>query len=126
MTLIEKIISKKDFIVIVLLIVASILLCIIFYRLNSTEGLKVVVTINGDIYKEYSLSEDIVDNIKIDDNENTLVIEQGKVYVSEADCKDKICVNHKAISNVGETIICLPHKLVVEIKGEEIAEYDIK
>jgi len=37
------------------------------------------------------------------------------VDVIEADCPDKICVKHTNIKNAGETIICLPHKLVIEI-----------
>ena len=36
-----------------------------------------------------------------------------------ADCRDQICVRHRAVSAVGESIICLPHKLVVEITTGE-------
>ena len=48
--------------------------------------------------------------------ESFIEIKDGEVSVKEADCPDKICVNHKKISNVGESIICLPHKLVIEIR----------
>ena len=42
----------------------------------------------------------------------------GKASMAKADCPDKICVNHAAISKKGETIVCLPHKVVVEVVDE--------
>lgn len=43
-------------------------------------------------------------------------IKAGKVSVIDADCHDKVCVNTKAIDQGGEMIVCLPHKLYVQIK----------
>jgi len=34
-------------------------------------------------------------------------------------------VEHKKVDKVGETIVCLPHKMVVEITGEGEAEMDM-
>lgn len=48
--------------------------------------------------------------------ENVIVIKNGKVSVTSADCPDQICVKQGAISEKGETIVCLPHKLVIEIQ----------
>lgn len=48
---------------------------------------------------------------------NLISVANGIVVVEAADCKDQICVRHKAISSKGESIICLPHRLVVEIVG---------
>ena len=45
--------------------------------------------------------------------------------MKEADCPDQICVRHKAISKSGESIVCLPHKVVVEISSEEEQDVDI-
>ena len=45
------------------------------------------------------------------------MVKDGKVSVTEADCPDKVCVNTGEISKSGDTIVCLPHKLVVEIEG---------
>jgi hypothetical protein len=50
------------------------------------------------------------------DSYNVMLIEDNCVNIIDADCPDKVCVNHSSIESVGETIICLPHKLVVEIK----------
>ena len=47
---------------------------------------------------------------------NTVEIKNGKVRVSSADCKNQICVNHKPISKRGESIICLPNKVLAEVE----------
>ncbi|KAI4447103.1 hypothetical protein C823_001622 [Eubacterium plexicaudatum ASF492] len=41
-----------------------------------------------------------------------------------ADCPDQLCVHQKAISGQGETIVCLPNKIVVEIAEGEDADLD--
>lgn len=46
---------------------------------------------------------------------NVIEVKGGKVSVSYADCRDKICVDHKPISQEGEIIVCLPHRLTVEV-----------
>ena len=46
---------------------------------------------------------------------NTLWVERGRICVSEADCPDQICVNQGWISNGAVPIICLPHRLMIEI-----------
>lgn len=49
---------------------------------------------------------------------NLLFVSDGVVRMEAADCRDQICVHHRPVSRGGESIICLPHKLVVEIQGE--------
>ena len=51
---------------------------------------------------------------------NLISVKDGMVVVEAADCKDQICVRHKPVSSKGESIICLPHGLVVEIVGDDI------
>lgn len=77
----------------------------------------VEVTIDGRLYGEFPLYEDTVVDIDEPLGHNTIVISGGQVCISEADCPDRYCVKHSAVSKIGETIICLPHKLVVEIKS---------
>ena len=48
---------------------------------------------------------------------NLLSVSASDVSMAAADCRDQICVRHKPISGGGESIICLPHKLAVEIQG---------
>ena len=47
---------------------------------------------------------------------NIIEIKGGTVKVKDADCTDGICVKHAPISKAGETIVCLPHQLTVEVE----------
>lgn len=48
---------------------------------------------------------------------NLMAVSETGVSMEAADCPDQICVHHIPIKGGGESIICLPHKLVVEIQG---------
>lgn len=48
---------------------------------------------------------------------NVITVEQGRIRVSEADCPDRVCVNQGWISDGAVPIVCLPHRLMVEIEG---------
>lgn len=48
---------------------------------------------------------------------NLLAVSGSGVSMEAADCRDQICVRHIPVTDSGESIICLPHKLVVEILG---------
>ena len=75
-------------------------------------------SVNNKEYGIYSLDKNQTVTIGEDDWENILIIKDGKASMAKADCPDKICVNHAAISKKGETIVCLPHKVVVEVVDE--------
>lgn len=58
-------------------------------------------------------------------NYNTVEIKGGSVSVTEASCKNQVCVRHGSISSPGESIVCLPNRLVVSIEGSgKGGEYD--
>ncbi len=106
--------------VIVIIAVAVLL----FTTATREQGDRVVVKINGVETQSYSLSENIKFEIKTGKNNeeyNVVVIENGKVRVTEADCPDGICEDYRPISYVGQTIVCLPHKVVIEIVGDKTA-----
>ncbi len=77
------------------------------------------ITIDGELVEELSLMRNCEARYETERGYNIVKIEDGTVTVSEASCPDKICVNHRPISKTGETIVCLPNKLVVEIVGGE-------
>ena len=89
---------------------------LIFY-LNRTEGSTVVVSVDGKKVAEYPLSVD--GTYYLNNGTNVLVIEDGYAYISEANCPGfQDCVEEGKKHFVGETITCLPNKLIVEITGE--------
>ena len=118
---------KKDIILIVVLILAVSVAGILYYLCRG-EGDTVAVTVNGKPYGTYSLAEDRTVEIRTgeDGNEiNLLVIENGKARVVEASCPDGICAAHKPISRDGESIVCLPHRVVVTVRVSESDEPDV-
>ena len=66
---------------------------------------------NGTVY-----SGSLFENKIIELEGNTVVIENGSAFILSADCKNQICVNHKPITGEGESIICLPNQVLVEIE----------
>jgi hypothetical protein len=103
------------FIAALLLIVALAGLAIYFLR---GEGNAVTVTVDGRHFGTYSLSTDRTVEIRTgEDGEelNLLIIRGGKAYVETATCPDGICAAHKPVSREGESIVCLPHKVVITV-----------
>ena len=97
----------------------------LFYSAGADKGLTAVVTVDGEFREELILKEN--EPVAIDTLRGFNIVEtkDGQVFVTEADCRDQICVEHKKVDKVGETIVCLPHKMVVEIVGEGDAEMDM-
>ena len=75
------------------------------------------VQIDGSTVMELPLDEDAQVVLGEGGHTNTLMIENGTARVIAAGCPDQICVNHGAIRYAGESIVCLPHRLVVSIEG---------
>ena len=71
----------------------------------------------------YALSEDLLLTIG-EDEYNTLQIKDGAAAVIEANCGDHTCVRMGAVSRDGETIVCLPHHLIVRVEGGEAGPFD--
>ncbi len=89
-------------------------------KLAQKKGGFAVVEINGAETARYPLDTDIEIVIETaDGHENLLVIENGFARIEDADCPDRLCVKQGRIGMAGESIICLPHRLVVRIAGEE-------
>lgn len=113
--------KKKDIILIgTILVIALVSFLVLNLRSNHT-GNTVIVSVSGEIYGKYPLNENRVIDVNENKGHNRIVINDGKVYMEEADCPDKYCVSQGKISKTGETIVCLPHKLSVEIKNQSEA-----
>lgn len=120
----KKRFGKAD--VILLFIIFFILvLAVTFSLLLKKEGASVVITVEGNVYRTVPLTENQEIEIKKDGTViNILSIRDGKADMKSATCPDKLCVHQKPVSKSGETIVCLPHEVVVEVKGNEKGEFD--
>ena len=91
------------------------LLFLVFTLVLRKPGSVAVVEINGEVAGEYSLSEDGV--FVLNGGTNTLVIEDGEAYLTNSDCPDHTCERTGKIRYVGQTVVCLPNRLSVTVKG---------
>lgn len=87
-------------------------------------GSEAVVTIDGVVYARLSLALDETLALPETAGGSVLVVQNGEISVQSAACPDQICVAHKPVSRQGETIVCLPYRVLVEIVGDDAATPD--
>ena len=98
---------------------------ITWYSAASTREAEAVVEVDGQEQGRYPLDQDTSVEIRLEDGSyNLLEIKDGKADITEASCPDKICVDHRPVSRRGESLVCLPNKVVVEIENGQEAEVD--
>lgn len=85
-------------------------------RIEPSAKLVVVVSRNLKEIHRFDLKENRIVDIE---DYGKLSIKSGKVKVLAASCRDKICVHTNEIKHEGEAIICLPNKIIIEIRREE-------
>ncbi len=106
-----------------LLIAALLVLLVIRNRQERETGTDAVVTVRtSDGDEVYPLNKDGV--FSLNGGTNTLVIENGEAWVSEANCPDKVCMGMGKISKNGEFIACLPNQVIIVVEGGEESPVD--
>lgn len=109
---------RNDLILIGVLLVVLVLVGLAFWLFRGT-GDAVIVEVDGKLYGTYLLSKDQTVEIRTGEDGkelNLLVIKDGKAFVETATCRDGICAAHSPIFREGESIVCLPHKVVITVK----------
>ena len=116
-------IKKADIILAVILVITGISASV-FSVMNISDGQTVVVSVAGEEYGRYNLSEDQNIVVKQDGHSNEIIIKDGSVSMVFSDCKNQVCVNTGAVSKTSQSIVCLPNKVMVEIEEGGEPEYD--
>ena len=78
------------------------------------------ITLDGELLREIPLDEveeSYSFTVDAEGGSNTILVEPGRIRVSEADCPDQVCVGQGFISDGTVPVVCLPHKLIIEIVG---------
>lgn len=102
---------KKGDIIIIISVALALVISIAGLIIFSKQGSTVTIKQNNEIVYIESIGKD--NTVTLDGN--TVIIEDGFVYMLNASCKNQVCVNTGKISKKGESIICLPNKVTVEI-----------
>lgn len=104
---------------------------IVLYALMQADGgtsMKAIVHDGDGGVHELSLAENQERAITTSLGTNVVIVENGAVYVREADCENQDCVHQGKVSAPGKQIICLPHKLWIEVVSDgetSAAEMDV-
>ena len=108
-----------------LILALLVLAGILFYNYRSAgeQGASVVVLLNGEEAARYPLGRN--GSYSLNGGTNTLVIENGYAWMSEAACPDQICVHMGKIHLDGQLIVCLPNGVIVTVEGGEDSGVDI-
>lgn len=108
--------KKGDIIVSLALLAISLLMAFGLSQIGTKSSGQILrIEKNSELYKEVSLDKD--QEIIIDDgvHYNKIVIKDGVATMEEANCRDQICTHMSPISIDGETIICLPNRIFLEV-----------
>ncbi len=113
---------RIDIIVISAILLVSLSL-FAFAALTKKRGAVVVVEIDGVTVGEFSLNESRT--CSLNGGSNVLVIENGAAYLNFSDCPDHTCEKTGKIKYVGQTIVCLPNRLSITVKGDADGGIDL-
>ena len=112
--------KKQNVIFIIILLIASFtMLFFIIMGKQTQKGDKVLIYVNGTMVQEGSLEVEAEIVIHGNPGDNVLVIRDRKAYMKEASCENHVCIQQGEVSRNGETIICMPNQIIVEVSAEK-------
>ena len=110
--------KKKDIIIIALALLAALALYLVSQVSLGAEASVVVVTVDGEEVLRKPLAMENRYEIAQDDGSlNVIRVEDGAVFMEEANCRDGLCLRQSRLRNQAGTIVCLPHEVVVKLTG---------
>ena len=108
--------TKNDIFLLTLLVILGVTLSVWIYFPSSPGNNILEVRLNGQVQMSLPLNENTEQKISgADGATNRFLIQDGSVKMTEASCHDHTCIDTGSIHNAGETIVCLPHRLVLAI-----------
>ncbi|MDR1564816.1 MAG: NusG domain II-containing protein [Oscillospiraceae bacterium] len=124
----KKILTKKDLILVGILLAAAIICILLANAPSRGGGLTAVITQDGRLLYSVELSSVKEPyTIKIDgDYPLEIRLESKAVQVQNASCKDKLCMASGRLDRAGQQAVCLPNRTVVRIvsSSDKSEEWD--
>lgn len=106
-------------VIVIMLIISAILI----FRPTNTHFSKVVVRVDGIVTQSLPLDENTKLTIETASGYNHLVIQNGTIFIDNADCPDHLCMQQGVVSpnNVstrplGPSLVCLPHRVTITME----------
>ena len=115
--------KTRNWILVFTVFCAVCLLLFALLKLNGRGAKIAEISVDGTVIETIDLSrvkEPYDIPIDTQYGHNTVHVERGAISVTEADCPDQICVAMGKLDGSGIPIICMPHRLVILVEGDEI------
>ena len=109
--------KKNDILLLCAILALAAVIFAVFFVIMDDNGSYTVVTVDGELYAKLPLNEDTELLVSTEYGENLVTVRNGKVYVTDADCPDKVCVKTGEATEM-ISIVCLPHRLTVTVEAE--------
>lgn len=110
---------KREILLIIIILAAAALLYLGTRIINAKPARQVEISVDGEVVHVLDLRKDTELTIKgYGGGTNHLVIKDGRIRADEASCPDKVCVNQGFIDRTGQSIVCLPNRMIARIIGE--------
>lgn len=111
--------KKKDIMIIAAALLCALALYLVSQVAMDAEASTVVVTVDGkEMLRRPLAMENSYEIAQEDGALNVIRVEDGAVFMQEANCRDGLCIRQGKMKNAAKTIVCLPHKLVVQLTGD--------
>ncbi|ERT61013.1 NusG domain II-containing protein [Megasphaera vaginalis (ex Srinivasan et al. 2021)] len=123
--------KKGDILLIVFLLLCSFIPEGIFLLSGADTAMDktyAVIYVDGEMYKTLPLSEHTGTDtftIRTERGFNTVVVKENTIGIVEADCPDGVCISEGFISKPGATSVCLPHKVLIEVRASDNSDADV-
>lgn len=95
------------------------------WHTTNSSNLAAVVHDSDGNERRLPLDQDATLEVTTSLGRNVIVVQSGEVRVAEADCPQGSCMQQQPISRPGQQLICLPHKLWVEVLSGEDASSEL-
>ena len=105
--------KKRDLLITAILLLSAILLWFGIRLVSPRQAASIRITVDGNEFGIFSLTKDRT--ILIGDT-NVCEIQDGKAHMLSASCPDQICVSRGLIRKSGQSIVSLPHRLVIRLE----------
>lgn len=117
-------INPFDLVVIFLLFVSS--FSVLAFLPSQKVGASAEVRVNGKVIRTFDLNKNQTWTYRTKNGFwNIIQVQDGKIRDKADNTPDQIAVHKSWISHVGETAVCLPHNLVIEVmSGQKNNEVD--
>ncbi|MFZ5647983.1 MAG: Gx transporter family protein [Bacillota bacterium] len=106
-----------DLAVNLLAVMAAVWIIVNSYLLPLTNPGHALISVNGVPAQAVNLKKDALVTLDLGEDQMVFEVNNFRIRVVESNCKDDLCIQAGWIERPGQSIVCLPNRVVVSIPG---------